>query len=35
MMLDADKDAGRPPVADYVETLRDSGTLYCDRTRKF
>lgn len=35
MMLDADADAGRPPVADYVETLFASGTLYCDRTRKF
>jgi endogenous inhibitor of DNA gyrase (YacG/DUF329 family) len=34
MMVDADEEAGRPPVADYVETLlRD--TLYCDRTRKF
>jgi endogenous inhibitor of DNA gyrase (YacG/DUF329 family) len=34
MMLDADAEAGRPPVTDYVETLlRD--TLYCDRTRKF
>jgi endogenous inhibitor of DNA gyrase (YacG/DUF329 family) len=35
MMLDADADAGRPPVADYVETLFASGTLYVDRTRKF
>lgn len=35
LMLDADADAGRPPVADYVETLFNSGTLYCDRTRKF
>ena len=34
-MLDADADAGRPPVADYVESLFASGTLYCDRTRKF
>lgn len=34
MMCDADAEAGRPPVADYVETLlRD--TMYCDRTRKF
>lgn len=32
--LEADKEAGRPPVADYVEELlRD--TLYMDRTRKF
>jgi endogenous inhibitor of DNA gyrase (YacG/DUF329 family) len=32
--IEADEDAGRPPVADYVETLlRD--TLYMDRTRKF
>lgn len=35
MMLDADEEAGRPPVADYVETLFASGTLYVDRTRKF
>lgn len=35
MMLDADEEAGRPPVADYVETLFNSGTLYVDRTRKF
>lgn len=34
MFVDADVEAGRPPIGDYVETLlRD--TLYCDRTRKF
>lgn len=32
--IEADEEAGRPPVADYVEgLLRD--TLYMDRTRKF
>ncbi len=34
MFLDADKDAGRPPVADYVEQLLED-TLYVDRCRKF
>lgn len=34
MFLKADAEAGRPPVADYVEVLlRD--TLYIDRCRKF
>lgn len=34
MFIDADEQAGRPPVTDYVETLlRD--TLYIDRCRKF
>jgi hypothetical protein len=33
--MDADEEAGRPPVADYVETLLDSDTLYIDRSRKF
>ena len=33
MFVDADKEAGRPPVTDYVEVLlRD--TLYVDRSRK-
>ena len=34
MFLDADAEAGRPPIAGYVEALlRD--TLYVDRSRKF
>ena len=33
-MLDADEDAGRPPLTDYIEGLC-ANTLYCDRTRKF
>lgn len=32
--IEADEEAGRPPICDYVETLlRD--TIYMDRTRKF
>ena len=34
MFLDADQEAGRPPVADYVEQLL-GDTLYIDRSRKF
>lgn len=34
MFIDADADAGRPPVADYVESLL-ADTLYIDRCRKF
>jgi hypothetical protein len=33
MLNDADKAAGRPPVAEYVARLFDSGTLYMDRRR--
>lgn len=33
MLNDADKAAGRPPVAAYVQRLFDSGTLYMDRRR--
>lgn len=34
MMLEADQDAGRPPVTDYVEVLLQD-TMYVDRCRKF
>jgi hypothetical protein len=34
MFVDADKDAGRPPVTDYVEKLLEN-TLYVDRSRKY
>lgn len=33
MLNDADKAAGRPPVAQYVQALFDSGTFYMDRRR--
>lgn len=32
-LLERDAEAGRPPIADYVEVLLD-GTLYADRSRK-
>jgi hypothetical protein len=35
MFIEADEEAGRPPVADYIEALFSDGTLYVDRTRKF
>jgi hypothetical protein len=35
MFIDADEEAGRPPVADYVEALFSDDTLYIDRSRKF
>jgi endogenous inhibitor of DNA gyrase (YacG/DUF329 family) len=34
MFLEADEEAGRPPLTDYVEGLL-KNTLYVDRTRKF
>lgn len=33
MLNDADKAADRPPVAQYVQALFDSGTFYMDRRR--
>lgn len=35
MFIEADEEAGRPPVADYVEALFSDDTLYIDRSRKF
>jgi hypothetical protein len=35
MFIEADMEAGRPPVVDYVEALFSDGTFYVDRTRKF